>query len=384
MTNTFTLHHGKSEEVLRDYPDNHFCSVVCDPPYHLTSIVKRFGGDNAAAAQFGTDGAYARAARGFMGKQWDGGDIAFRPEFWAEVYRVLKPGGHLLAFSGSRTYHRMAVGIEDAGFEIRDKINWIYGSGFNKSHDIARNIDKIEGVKREVIGTKLVTKIDYAPGEVRPIRREFMEVSIPTGLNAKLWAGWGTSIKPAHEPICMARKPISEKSVAANVLKWRTGAVNIEGCKVTNEDAEQNRHPANVVTSEIEEWWTSYFYCAKASQKDRDDGLEGAHNIHPTVKPIDLMRWLCRLVTPPGGTILDPFMGSGSTGKAAMLEGFKFVGIDMTEEYIEVARKRIQTAYDQVNAIENVIVKDAAQTNQQSIFDGITTADLPLNGSETA
>lgn len=322
----FMLHLGRSEEVLRNYPDNHFDSVVCDPPYHLISIVKRFGKPGSAPVKLkkldGQGGSpYARGAKGFMGKEWDGGDIAFQPEFWSEVLRVLKPGGHLIAFSGSRTYHRMTCGIEDAGFEIRDQIMWLYGSGFPKSHNIGD--------------------------------------------------GWGSALKPAHEPIVLARKPLTG-TIAGNVQEWGTGAINIDGCRVglsegddprlggkgawKTDKAAQNvyeggyagvdigssplgRWPANVVHDGLEEEWARFFYCAKASKADR-----GSDNTHPTVKPTDLMRYLCRLVTPPGGLILDPFMGSGSTGKAAMLEGFRFVGIDVTEEYIDVARARIQAA----------------------------------------
>lgn len=373
----YTLHFGKSEEVLKQYPDNHFDSVVTDPPYHLTSIVKRFGGENAAPAQFGKDGAFSRASRGFMGKEWDGGDIAFRPEFWAEILRVLKPGGHMVAFSGSRTYHRMACGIEDAGFEIRDQIMWLYGSGFPKSHNLSGD-----------------------------------------------WDGWGSALKPAHEPIVLARKPLIG-SIAANVLTHGTGALNIDGCRIETDEltprnnsnsatwgtygsgyaepSKLGRWPANVIhdgseevvdgfPAEIGESASRFFYCAKASKEDRDEGLEGFElrarktlgngvggqpdqdlennkNTHPTVKPTDLMRYLCRLITPPGGLILDPFMGSGSTGKAAILEGFQFVGIDMTEEYIGIAEARIQNAYNQKHDMESLIRHEAAHSEQRSLFD---------------
>lgn len=386
----FKLHLGKSEEVLAQYPDNYFDSVVCDPPYHLTSIVKRFGKQGSAPAQFGTDGAYARASRGFMGKEWDGGDIAFRPEFWTEVFRVLKPGGHLLAFSGSRTYHRMACGIEDAGFEIRDCINWLYLSGFPKSHNLSGD-----------------------------------------------WEGWGTALKPSFEPIAVARKPLAG-TVAKNMAEYGTGALNIEGCRIplngevlqmtrpaakettdkaapqTNRSEQpfeyyndQGRWPANTITTDLPEWFAPYFYCAKASKEDRDEGLGGfeekvaggmsggqdgsldgpvvmGRNTHPTVKPTDLMRYLCRLVTPPGGLILDPFMGSGSTGKGAMLEGFRFVGIDMTPEYIEIARARIQYAYDQRYDLPALIRNEAKHSPQMSIFDVLPAAELPSYDTEEA
>ena len=302
-------------------------SVVTDPPYHLTSIVKRFGKEDSAPAQFGTDGAYARASKGFMGKEWDGGDIAFRPETWELALKLLKPGGHLLGFSASRNYHRMAVAIEDAGFEIRDQLMWLYGSGFPKSHNLGD--------------------------------------------------GWGTALKPAHEPIVMARKPLSEKSIADNILKHGTGGINIDGSRV-----EGGRFPANVMHDGSEEvvsgfphtksgtlspdmnikestGWSGgskadrvkntfignegsaarFFYCPKVSKSER-----GEDNTHPTVKPQELMKYLCRLVTPKGGTLLDPFMGSGSTGMAAKDEGFKFIGIEREKEYFEIAEKRINAA----------------------------------------
>lgn len=432
--NRIDLRLGKSEEVLRELPENSIDSVVTDPPYHLTSIVKRFGGKNAAPAQFGTDGAYARASRGFMGKEWDGGDIAFRPEFWAEVFRVLKPGGHLLAFSGSRTYHRMACGIEDAGFEIRDQIMWLYGSGFPKSHDVSKGIDRAAGAEREVIGQN-----GYAS---RRPRREYeheqewgstlggsasANITAPATDSAKQWQGWGSALKPAHEPIVVARKPLAG-TIAENVLQYGTGALNIDGCRVGDDGGtakgskpqgagrgiygaglhgsceinqlDAGRWPANVIhdgsdeatdpfPNDGESSAARFFYCAKASKEDRDEGLGGfdtkyvgrhagtagqesyQKNTHPTVKPTDLMRYLCRMVTPPGGLVLDPFMGSGSTGKAAMLEGFRFLGIDMTPEYVEIARARIQHAHDQKYDIESLIRAEAAHSDQMSLFDAV-------------
>ena len=350
-------------------------SVVTDPPYHLTSIVKRFGKEDSAPAQFGTDGAYARASKGFMGKEWDGGDIAFRPETWELALKLLKPGGHLLAFSASRNYHRMAVAIEDAGFEIRDQMMWLYGSGFPKSHNVGD--------------------------------------------------GWGSALKPAHEPIVMARKELSEKSIKDNVLKHGTGAINIDGCRIEGNEANgaerktanrksrsedgvwtdnnsgmkqednhfadadpRGRFPANVmhdgsdVVQDIFPKTTStkisrerkagsefgqnsgwnkhnnrdsglmpaygddgsasrYFYCPKVSKNERNNADK---NTHPTVKPVELMKYLCRLVTPKGGTVLDPFMGSGSTGMAAKDEGFNFIGIEKDEEYFDIAEARIKVS----------------------------------------
>lgn len=361
-------------------------AVVTDPPYHFGSIVKRFaktGGEDRPESRVG---AYNRHARGFMGKEWDGGDIAFQPATWTTVMDAMKPGAHLLAFGGTKGFHRMACAIEDAGFEIRDTIMWLYGSGFPKSHNQS--------------------------GE---------------------WEGWGTALKPAYEPIVMARKPLIG-TVAANLAAHRTGAINIADSRVGDKDG---RWPANVThdgsdevieafpdaRGQIADASTSsssrktqnvygamtrgngregeasaerrytdeggtnfaakpgarrldsgsaarFFYCAKASRADRNDGLAGlpekpllwssgnknpgsfqaagtkkaAQNNHPTVKPTELMRYLCRLVTPPDGLILDPFMGSGSTGRAALLESFRFVGVEREAEYAEIARRRIDAA----------------------------------------
>ena len=625
MNEKFKLYLGDSMKVLRELPENSIDSVVTDPPYHLTSIVKRFGKEdskaplssvqkrfskNGAALSIGADGKptpdqYGRLSKGFMGKTWDGGDIAFRAEFWAEVLRVLKPGGHLIAFSGSRTYHRMACAIEDCGFEIRDQLQWIYGSGFPKNHNVSKNIDKnefqkwnsvyneleqieggeikkicleyllnvknaeknfqvkkdqffvganvllkvrqknknaialiaellssealhslegryfvqenaeenllqnsakfaeeqnqsdrqksmddgfvllnvqeflkekteritkaeealmillgkkkslnhqdinalcaelIEGWKHTILNlskifqnldiqekmecasaiTAIITesmvenlisnmvdilknkikdrqmksqrkkvKIDagelknppnlvggVGKGDDRPWRQEALEKGYhevdsddPATEEAALWNGWGSALKPAHEPMVLARKPMPG-SIAQNVLDNGTGALNIDGCRVGDEvrfnpsagNTDRNkwrmntcetegretvgRWPSNVIIDGSEEVTrilpadaARFFYCPKASKEDRDEG-----NSHPTVKPVDLMRYLCRLITPPGGLVLDPFMGSGSTGKAAMLEFFQFVGIDLTPEYYRIAEARIKAAAEQ-------------------------------------
>ena len=341
-------------------------SVVTDPPYHLASIVKRFGKEGSAPAQHGTDGAFKRAATGFMGKEWDGGDIAFRPETWELALKLLKPGGHILAFSASRNYHRMAVAIEDAGFEIRDQMMWLYGSGFPKSLNIGD--------------------------------------------------GWGTALKPAHEPIVMARKFI-EGTNKQNKEKYGTGGLNIDGCRIetnpevddmhrvvdrkprnddkvwTNKNSgfknenniytgvrEEGRYPANVMHGGLDTEWSRYFYCPKTSKAEKNKGLDSFEakpmawgnqakaelkrgnldwkgnqgdgtkhnkvsmrvNTHPTVKPQELMKYLCRMVTPKGGTVLDPFMGSGSTGCAAKDEGFNFIGIEKEKEYFDIADARIK------------------------------------------
>lgn len=315
-----TLYLGDCLEVLSTLEDNSVDAIVTDPPYHLTSVVERFGKKGAKPAQFGSDGLFARASRGFMGKEWDGGDISFRPETWAACLRVLKPGGHLVAFGGTRTIHRITAAVEDAGFEIRDMLLWLYGSGFPKSHDQGN--------------------------------------------------GWGTALKPANEPICLARKPF-KGSLQKNIGQWGTGALNIDACRVESTD-DKPRWPANVMHDGLAEEWSRYFYCPKASKADREEGLDdfeptamgfsGAQshgegydkaqsiglnrvkmrrNTHPTVKPTELMQWLCRLVTPEGGTVLDPFMGSGSTGKACRAEGFRFIGIEREEEYMKIAQARL-------------------------------------------
>jgi hypothetical protein len=402
-----TLHLGDCLEVLRTMPDASVDAVVTDPPYGLS----------------------------FMGKRWDY-DVP-SVEIWAECLRVLKPGGHLLAFAGTRTQHRMAVRIEDAGFEIRDMIAWCYGSGFPKSMDISKAIDKAAGAERtEVVGSKL-----GRPGMAKDGRNQSFDGSVntygsggtlatditaPATPEAQQWAGWGTALKPALEPITVARKPFSG-TVAANVLAHGTGGINVDGCRVGTDDklgggmvsmgrpkasegwdrpwmhdpevterkkieaaskvaaAEAlGRWPANLIhdgsdevvglfqvtvpgggfkqgmvqhsrtfnvakgvkAERVRDAWqpdtgsaARFFYTAKASRDDRSDG-----NTHPTVKPTDLMRYLCRLVTPPGGVVLDPFMGSGSTGKAATLEGFEFIGIERDPAYHAIAEQRITRA----------------------------------------
>ena len=344
-----TIIQGDSQEKLKGLADNSVDSICCDPPYGLS----------------------------FMGKKWDY-DVP-SSELWVEVMRVLKPGGHLLSFAGSRTYHRMAVNIEDAGFEIRDQIMWVYGVGFPKSHNIGKSVDKLQGNEREVIGkgqmgrnlTRNGHKGDMAIDELHqaPIEPIITKGSSP-------YEGWGTALKPAHEPIVVARKPLSEKTIAKNVLEWGTGGINIDGCRVGSEggtkkvDTENcreslgkygdglnggtvsridgGRFPANFIHDGSDEATAGlgdkarYFYTAKASKKDRNEGLPiDEPSTHPTVKPTALMQYLVRLVTPVGGTVLDPFMGSGSTGKACVLEGFDFIGIELDPEYCKIAQARI-------------------------------------------
>jgi DNA modification methylase len=436
--------------ALQFFPDNHFDSIVTDPPYEL----------------------------GFMGKSWDATGIAYNVQLWREALRVLKPGGHLLAFSGSRTYHRMTCAIEDAGFEIRDQIMWLYGSGFPKSLDVSKAIDKANGkherdlqpfadyvkqcrinkglslgqldsfmgtntaaswwegrksgiqppgrsvykmlkivlamddrfdeliewleAEREVVGNKNGSLLAVAPGQMNNRSASIIDITAPATDAARQWNGWGTALKPAHEPICVARKPLIG-TVAANVLQFGTGALNIDASRVGTYGGGQNgsggssdrsrwrmsaipkfegeigRWPANVIHDGNVEFPNAkgqqgdlkghatarisngiygdmspavdhmaridsdtsaarFFYCAKASKSDRDEG-----NIHPTVKPTALMQYLCTLVTPPGGHILDPFAGSGSTGKAAKRSGFQFTGIERDPEYAAIAEARINT-----------------------------------------
>ena len=379
---------GDCVEVLRARNGPLFDSVCCDPPYHLQSIVKRFGGDNAAPAKSGKTGAYARAAKGFMGKDWDGGDVAFNPETWRAIYDQMKPGAHLVAFSGTRTYHRMACAIEDAGFEIRDQLQWLYGSGFPKSHDVSKGIDKAAGHWRGRAGSPHENDSKRAFGQ----HYERNEKGDP--IAAAAWAGWGTALKPSVEPICLARKPLSEKSIAANVLKWGTGAINIDACRVDGLDAQEGRSrhggglmkghsfqmpdssssmpagrwPANIIHDGSDEVLAGFpdTGAATVRQTNGRPGLRGNHidtqtvggvndnggsaarffysakagpldrlgSEHATVKPINLMRWLVRLITPPGGLILDPFAGSGKTGIAAMVEGFHCEMIDLKPEHV--------------------------------------------------
>jgi len=368
--------HGNSLEVLKTLEDNSVDSIVTDPPYEL----------------------------GFMGKKWDSTGIAYNVDLWKECLRVLKPGGHLLAFGGTRTYHRMVCAIEDAGFEIRDCIQWLYGSGFPKSHNISKAIDKKLGAEREKLGiaptTRAKTDVDnqilnwggHGKGKIHYVTK-------PATKQAEQWDGWGTALKPANEPIVLARKPISEKTIADNVLKWGTGGLNIDGCRIpTNENRArfnrarqggtsyvvqrrdayidpggEGRFPANILLDEEagrmldeqQEGASRFFYCAKASKKERNMGLEDVEpttvddgrnkpidnpflrgktprrNTHPTVKPVKLMEYLITLITPPNGIVLDPFFGSGTTGVAAVNLGFNYIGIELDEQYVEIARRRI-------------------------------------------
>ena len=338
-----TLHHGNNLHILPTIPNASIDSIVTDPPYEL----------------------------GFMGKQWDATGIAYNVELWTECLRVLKPGGHLLAFGGTRTYHRMAVAIDDAGFDIRDSLHWIYGSGFPKSLDVSKAIHKAAGAERQVIGHHDVPDMrggNYENAEGRMIA----DITAPATDAAKQWDGWGTALKPAHEPIVLARKPLIG-TVAANVLQHGTGALNIDGCRVGKDpnyhykrkggtsfgqgtgpsvdvpatSSALGRWPANIIIDDtITDDWTRYFYCAKPSRTERNAGLDEG-NKHPTVKPLALMQWLIRLVTPPDGTVLDPFAGSGTTLAAATLEGINSIGIELTDDYLPIITARCQWAETQ-------------------------------------
>ena len=401
----FRLLKGDCLETLKTIPDNSVDSVVCDPPYHLQSIVQRYGKEGSAPAQEGTDGLFKRSSKGFMGKTWDGGDIAFRTDVWRECLRVLKPGGHLIAFGGTRTIHRITCAIEDAGFEIRDQLGWIYYSGFPKSHCVSKGIDRHLGADREVVGNKrsgIGSGSSYGKivGSPNP-DTNIVSVTAPATPQAEQWDGWGTALKPAQEPACLARKPISEKSIASNVLKWGTGGLNIDACRFAYGDpcwVGPSDEVSNIVGSirggvtglgkrmsgQVNNrphpggrWPANIYACPKPSRTEKEAGLQhldpiaghdavsraegsagldnpraGAgrtadeiRNTHPTVKPTNLFRWLCRLVTPPGGTVLDPFLGSGTTAVSAILEGFDAVGCELTEEYHPIIEGRIDEAY---------------------------------------
>lgn len=417
MSNVYMLHrdltlfHGDMRDVLRVLPDNFVDAVVTDPPYHLTNVVQRFGADDAAPARSnGPTGVYARSSAGFMGKRWDGGDISFQPDTWREIFRVLKPGGHLLAMGGTRTYHRLACAIEDAGFEIRDMVAFMYGTGFPKSLDVSKQIDKAAGAEREVTGQDC----NFGKSRIEDGKIAFgdyagtWDITAPATDAARKWQGWGTALKPAIEPTCLARKPLSEATVAANVLRWGTGALNIDGCRVSSgeerktlsggmgrkanpiygqfvrADVEsltttQGRWPANVIhdgSAEVIEAFpvttsgkesgprgtrpggfgnvgaskgsdrpngpqygdfgsaARFFYSAKASKAER------AGSKHPTVKPIALKAHFIRLITPPGGIVLDPFAGTGTTGAAALQEGKRCLLIEREDEYAADIQRR--------------------------------------------
>ena len=337
------IYHGDCRDIISKLPTESVHAIVTDPPYGTA----------------------------LLNKAWDVTGVAYDTALWTECLRVLKPGGHLLAFGATRTSHRMATAIEDSGFEIRDSIVWLYGSGFPKSLNISKAIDKAAGAERQIIGEQQVPIGIAFSGAAYggTSTTKIVDVTTATTEAAIKWDGWGTALKPAHEPIVVARKPFTG-TVTANVLEHGTGAINIDGTRVKTTDplpdaggerggtgnvlgkglgvssgrsAELgSRWPANLITDgSIDEDWVRYFYHAKASQAERHAGGE---NLHPTVKPLDLMRYLVRLVTPPGGTVLEPFSGSGTTLAAAILEGFDVIGCELTDEYLPIIQNRIAWA----------------------------------------
>lgn len=362
----YKIINGNSLEVLDTLAENSIDAIVTDPPYEL----------------------------GFMGKKWDSTGIAYNVELWKKALRVLKPGGFLLAFGGSRTYHRIACAIEDAGFFIKDCIMWVYGSGFPKSMALDKSIEgklttgsanktQFKNLSGELVDrgnygyAKMQNEQGNRPADYNLIEEKRLDKLNPTTELAKKYSGWGTCLKPAYEPIIVAQKP-TEGSITDNVIKYGVGGMNIDECRVGDESetssyTEHNgRFPANLIhdgseeatkdmysannTYEDEGSVARYFYCAKASRKDRDEGLDkfDTKNIHPTVKPVFLMQYLVRLVTPKGGTILDIFNGSGSTGKAVAYENkerdanYKYIGIELDPEYCEISRARIKYADETV------------------------------------
>jgi site-specific DNA-methyltransferase (adenine-specific) len=422
----FNLMQGNSLELLKTLEDNSIDAIVTDPPYGLSQHSQ---GDivNALTAWLAGE-EYTHGKGGFMGKAWD--SFVPSPMLFKECYRVLKHGGHILCFAGSRTQDLMSLSIRLAGFEMRDACLWLYGSGFPKGCNIAKGIDKYFGKEPKIVGERE----DFANGKAKNNFEQFTTINpSDKGINskafqekmgaiyefqsneAKQWEGWNTNLKPAYEPIIMARKPL-DGTVVNNVLKHGVGGLNIDACRVKTDDATdtQGRYPANIIldgSDSVEALFpytkcgdnkighknggtfgtdksilynqkgsegsaSRYFYHAKASKKDRDEGLEGfglqeaqatawsgegmplrqdgterkmplARNTHSTVKPTQLMRYLVKLVTPQGGLVLDPFMGSGSTGKACMLEGFNFIGMELSEEYVKIAEARIEHAQQQ-------------------------------------
>lgn len=418
-TRNATVFHGSNLDVLPFMADNSVDSIVTDPPYEL----------------------------GFMGKSWDSTGIAYSVELWRECLRVLKPGGHLLAFGGSRTWHRLAVAIEDAGFEMRDSIAWLYGSGFPKSHNVALGIDKMLGHENRGRAIPVASTFQASDvNEENKLTSNPVDAYTARSAEAQAWQGWGTALKPAFEPVVVARKPLVG-TVAANVLEWGVGGLNIDASRIAGESwgsrppsvsdgitlhglnpmvKESNnlgRWPANIVLDEYtaelldeqsgvsvsrptaiggtlgssrsmsggltQAYGSShndsggasrFFYVAKASKTDRNEGLDALEpkrhsdcvtddgiggdnpanrtnhakqNFHPTVKPTDLMRYLIKLVTPAGGIVLDPFTGSGSTGKAALLDGYQFFGIELTDDYLPIIQGRLDWAEQQLLQADN-------------------------------
>lgn len=458
----FFLLTGNSLERLKELPDNSIDSIVCDPPYGLG---KEPNAIDMLKDWVDTGHHEVKSKGGFMGKSWD--SFVPQPQLWHECLRVLKPGGHLLSFAGTRTYDLVVLGLRLAGFEIRDQLAWVYGSGMPKALDVSKAIDKLHGAECQY-GEKKPNNHSRGnhvlhEGWKRPWQNDPVAVDksgreyLPTTEDAKQWDGWKSSLKPAMEPIVMARKPL-DGTIAHNVLKWHCGALNIDACRVPIESGDTKQATAGARTVEDGKGWginqsgssyvkgtgavfssvgrfpsnfihdgsdevidifpesngagkslpqvkitgygdkntgtgkadylggdripfdagtgsaARFFYCAKTSSTDRHSGLENpgnqfehgatmrnientetTGNNHPTVKPLALMSYLVRMVTPVGGIVLDPFNGSGSTGKAAMVEGMKYIGIDLSEDYIEISKPRIQFGLDNKQRLYNEI-----------------------------
>lgn len=375
----FKIEQGMNQDILKTYPENHFDSIVTDPPYGIE----------------------------FLGKDWDSNTGAV--ETWEQCYRVLKPGGYILAFSAARTYHHLATNIESVGFEIRDQLMWIYASGFPKAQDIGKAIQKRQGVEQTKEYKENIPRVG-GTGTTDAFEM-CKEETVCTSPEAQQWSGWKTALKPGHEPIVMARKPFKGSAID-NVLTHGVGALNIDATRIPFDNDrkivksyskrngqlpmeqydgkqdkqydktvdtfnEQGRYPSNVM-GDIPEY-QKYFYCPKVSRAERHTGFEqvtiptnpdgmyaknedgewkdpgkGYHNVrpvdiagnnHPTVKPVELMKYLVRLVTPKGGKVLDPFNGSGSTGMAAVEQGFDYTGCELDPEYVAIANKRITGWY---------------------------------------
>lgn len=379
-----TVHHGDALNVLPTLPAESVHAVVCDPPYGLEFMGKDWDAPWKRGDDINADAGFTTEMRAFQ--DWC--------QQWAvECLRVLKPGGHLLGFGGTRTAHRLASAIEDAGFEVRDSIAWLYGGGFPKSHDVSKAIDKAAGAQREVVGMR--AKVDsYGPAAGNKVYGSgadhggIQEITDPATDAARQWEGWGTALKPAHEPIVVARKPLVG-TVARTVSEHGTGALNIDGCRVATTDDLNGggdfqqlwgRWPANVVldpdaAAEVDlqsgvakskasvgrqtakhgtpalgdfddsggasRFFPVFRWEAKAPAAERPQ-VNGT--AHPTVKPISLMRWLVRLVTPPGGTVCDPFLGSGTTAQACRAEGMKCIGIELADDYLPLIRARLDAA----------------------------------------
>jgi site-specific DNA-methyltransferase (adenine-specific) len=488
--NDFQILCGNNLDKLKEFPDNYFDAIVTDPPYGL-------GNEPNAEEMLKAwieSGYMEVKGVGFMGKEWD--SFVPQPLFWKEAFRVLKHGGHIVSFFGTRTYDWGVMAMRLAGFEVRDCIQWVYGSGFPKSHNISKAIDKMQGAEREIVGKKecgyqvSISKTRFEQGHRPNLTNSTKEVNVtaPATEKAKEWDGWGSALKPANEPIVLARKPLEKGlSIAENVLKWGTGGINVDGCRVgmSKTDIEKSknnwkpqgyelkeniyefgtknviteqpegRFPANIILEcicdgdthtnpdcpcyimdrqsgesksvvrkpngkpilDIEKGWNNnsmidktirgmndkggasrFFYCAKASKKEKNVGLNGfakkqttgggggvgdyiddvdspsgkfdsekapSKNFHPTIKPINLMQYLVRLITPPNGIVLDPFMGSGTTGVACKLEGVSFVGIEMNPEYHEIAAARIENFIEESELPENLKIEDNQNDENQ-------------------